>query len=207
MSLYWVAWVLSPKIEHLSTKIRVTCICFLESSLVLVVLRSVCWFCFMDSLGGRGVGGLFPFTLSCISWFSRTQSCLLQSWVIFGWVLNIILKTQWEFKTRIMVSLPLMFLPAGTPTHFGWALNSSFYHPSPRSLESFAQLPGSAVSSRTSWQPTVEANIKLASTDFHFLPGCGSITLPWVVLMPFSVRLVFLAVLRRRVTPNYPVLC
>lgn len=58
----------------------------------------------------------------------------------------------------MVLSLPLTSASSQPCPHPDRALNSGFYHPSAGRLESSAQLPASAVSSRTSCQWSAEAN-------------------------------------------------
>lgn len=58
----------------------------------------------------------------------------------------------------MLLSLPLTFASSKPSPHPDPALNSGFYHPSAGRLESSAQFPASAVSSRTSCQRSAEAN-------------------------------------------------
>lgn len=170
----------------------------------------------MDSLGGVG-GRLFPSTLSCFSWFSRTLSCLLQYLVIFDWVLSIILKMQWEFESRMVLSLSLVF---ASSRH----LHTPRLGSKSQLLSSQPQEPGRLCSaSRLScvFQNQV-ATISGSEHQTHFcrfpFSTYGSI---WLYLwlsnsalshshafrqLCFSVCLLFLGVLRGRVGPNYPVL-
>lgn len=141
--------------------------------------------------------------------YFKTLSSLLMYLVIFDWMWDIMLKSERQFETRMVVPLFPMFASGCSP-HPGQAQNSTSFPPSHMSQESFAQLSASAVPPRTLWQPYGQALSTFLWIPIFCLVVLLSLAVAWLTgasdgcVLRFC--LIITGVLRRRAGPNCPVL-